>query len=509
LIHELWAALRTGAKKFKIAAQIFIKVLGVDPLSDQAFGFLLANYLALMIISAIISAAYFFQSKVEIAKTSFYYWLSIIGGAAVQGWALQNPPRAGLAMLSSLPSAILMLRLLKSCFHVPIRWRLYGAFVAFTAVAGVLTLSLGYSFELYATFFSLAVAFPVTVYLFATLPQIRKVSVGKKLFWLACFLCISHLYNYPLFRLASEWQVLVFVISFWNGFFTAVAIPLVIMDSIKDIYASSLETKVEVAAADLKQKNSALTTAIRDKNNLVRVLCHDIANLITIADGSVRSILKLQENEPNLLIPQNRSQELRKYLYKLMRSIQSQMDLVRNVRYLMALDSGKILSTTTVTDLVTAIHESIELQQYRANDKQITITFKAEIAEAHVVVERSILIHCILGNFLSNAIKFSPSQNTVDVSLDRESSYFICIIQDHGMGMSRDKIATLFSDKCSTSTTGTQGEQGTGFGMPIAKQFCDLYNIALTIDSTPQDGTHAPSGTVIKMLLPVATQCTL
>lgn len=98
----------------------------------------------------------------------------------------------------------------------------------------------------------------------------------------------------------------------------------------------------------------------------------------------------------------------------------------------------------------------------------------------------------IAGNLISNAIKFTPHQGCVRVStqLADEGAYNLLrlVVDDSGQGMPREQVAAILKGE-GTSSQGTAGESGYGFGLPLVKHLVEALNGALSICSTPGQGT--------------------
>ncbi|MCX6119481.1 MAG: HAMP domain-containing sensor histidine kinase [Proteobacteria bacterium] len=478
--------------------------------TESIFNFVLVNYLALMVISAIISGAYFYKSRLPVAKFAFFYWLSIIFGGLTQGWAFNDPVKAGIAMFFSVPSAAFMLKILEIAFGTPVPWKKYWSFVFVFGLFGFLTIFLDMKFAVYASFFTASVAVPVVLFLALISKRLKQGQVGANLFWFACLVCILHLFNYPSLRLRADFQLIVFMISFWNGFFTAVSLPLIIIDAIKDSYASSLEKKIEIASYDLIQSNRELRQSESEKTNLLRVLCHDIANLGTVTSYSIRKIFNSLELLPSSTKNSTSIGEIHKTTIKIMAVLDSQNDLIRNIRSLMGATSGKTPVVLENVDLLRCINEALALNEMRTIEKGIKVRFYHHQTETLVRSHRATLVHCVLSNIVSNAIKFSRRDGEIEIKVEayaEESKSHgahrvSLLIQDFGVGISAEKIPLLFSNSIATTSLGTFGESGTGFGLPIADFFCKTYGADLLVESTAMtdDNENLLTGTKVRIV---------
>lgn len=105
----------------------------------------------------------------------------------------------------------------------------------------------------------------------------------------------------------------------------------------------------------------------------------------------------------------------------------------------------------------------------------------------------------IAGNLISNAIKFTPEGGKVQVALDlnvhSDKNILAITVQDSGYGMTEDTIRQILKGE-SSSSDGTSGEIGYGFGLSLVKHLIDSLNGTLEIKSTPDNGA------IFKVLLP-------
>jgi signal transduction histidine kinase len=106
----------------------------------------------------------------------------------------------------------------------------------------------------------------------------------------------------------------------------------------------------------------------------------------------------------------------------------------------------------------------------------------------------------IIGNLISNAIKFTPIEGGVTVNLslkpDTANNTLDIEIEDTGVGMDQQKITQILDGK-GESTSGTGGEQGYGFGFALVKHLVDTLKGNINIVS------NMGKGTVISLQLPM------
>ena len=80
----------------------------------------------------------------------------------------------------------------------------------------------------------------------------------------------------------------------------------------------------------------------------------------------------------------------------------------------------------------------------------------------------------------------------------------ILTMTDDGIGIPESILTKLFDDEAKTSRPGTEGEPGTGFGMPIVKSYMDLYEGRIEVLSKVKDETTEDSGTTFNLYFKIA-----
>jgi PAS domain S-box-containing protein len=97
------------------------------------------------------------------------------------------------------------------------------------------------------------------------------------------------------------------------------------------------------------------------------------------------------------------------------------------------------------------------------------------------------LLRQILSNLLSNALKYSPADSTVQFNLSFLHNKAIFRIEDQGIGIPQEDLSRLFESFHRATNVGTI--QGTGLGLAIVKQCVNLHGGEITVESEVNQGT--------------------
>jgi len=123
----------------------------------------------------------------------------------------------------------------------------------------------------------------------------------------------------------------------------------------------------------------------------------------------------------------------------------------------------------------------------KRQSKQISLINK--LPEDLKITINPAMMETVLRNLITNAIKFSHRGSNVVVRGENTGEHVVIAIEDRGVGMCDHKLINLFREERNSSTTGTENEKGTGFGLSIAKKLVEKQNGIFEIESKHNEGT--------------------
>jgi two-component system sensor histidine kinase/response regulator len=97
------------------------------------------------------------------------------------------------------------------------------------------------------------------------------------------------------------------------------------------------------------------------------------------------------------------------------------------------------------------------------------------------------MLKTVLRNFMSNAIKFSPENATIDIILSTEGDFAKVSVRDHGVGIAPERLSSIFNK--GETTYGTGGEEGSGLGLQLCQDFATKNGGSCTVESTLGEGS--------------------
>ncbi len=139
-------------------------------------------------------------------------------------------------------------------------------------------------------------------------------------------------------------------------------------------------------------------------------------------------------------------------------------------------------------NLYSVVINCMEVLSLSAINKNVSLV--NNIPSDFVINADTKLITTIIRNLLSNAIKFTPEGGFVEIgtidggnNLDNSNKSCTIYVKDNGVGMSKDMIDKLFRIDTSVMCLGTLGESGTGLGLILCKEFIEMHNGKIWVES--------------------------
>jgi len=192
----------------------------------------------------------------------------------------------------------------------------------------------------------------------------------------------------------------------------------------------------------------------KEKEKLLTLLFHDLGRNISLLSGYI----DINKKEPDDTSSKEKIYSLTEELKTILKTT-SVLDLNRN--------DALVVEELRLFSLYTSLKLLFEKE---FQNKALEFIFEGD-RELSIKAVRSHLYHHILGNIISNAIKFSNKGSSISFKVAKTKNELSLKITNHGM---------KFED---SPTLGTDGESGNGQGLKIVKEFAQKNNFAFSIYS--------------------------
>lgn len=225
-----------------------------------------------------------------------------------------------------------------------------------------------------------------------------------------------------------------------------------------------------------------------EKGHLLKIITHDMSSPLT---------------NLNYLLQQLKTNENIETYEKAVRSLNTISTMIKDIKSFEAIKSGKQVLVKQAVSWGQIFEEILFLNTDGLSKKNIKLKVPESMSSEMLYTDQNILVYQILNNLVSNAIKFSHKNSEIIITLKNKGESYILEIRDLGIGIPKEMIADIFHSNLKTTRQGTQGEKGTGFGLPIVKSFVELLNGKISINSHCEQDNSDKRGTTVTLEIPI------
>ncbi|MBJ7556651.1 response regulator [Marinomonas spartinae] len=254
----------------------------------------------------------------------------------------------------------------------------------------------------------------------------------------------------------------------------------------------SLDAKVRERTAALELAKAELEEALEAKSSFVARMSHEIRTPINAVIGL--SDLALNTS------PNNEQQD---YLQKIRDSGEILLSLVNNVLDFSKIEAGKLTAESVRFSTEKLIRTTVNMNAFGAHAKKLELVTDISDDIPEALLGDPLRIQQILVNLVSNAIKFTESGTIIIrlscTKLEADRTLLQFDVVDSGIGMSATQLEQLFSPFTQADNSVTRVYGGTGLGLTISRQLCELMNGEIKVES------ELGKGSTFTVLLPLKT----
>lgn len=172
----------------------------------------------------------------------------------------------------------------------------------------------------------------------------------------------------------------------------------------------------------------------------------------------------------------------------------TQLSLLANQLLTLASFDAEATELTEEVSVHQQLRETLSHLRYAFDEKELGISAQLDSA---IVKGNAVLLQTVWENLLTNAIKYSEAESSIDVQLSSQSRNMVLEVRDEGIGMSRGEIEHAFERFYRADQARTRSLKGSGLGLAIVKEIIELHKGTVKLSSAPGKGT------TVKVTLPL------
>jgi PAS domain S-box-containing protein len=232
-----------------------------------------------------------------------------------------------------------------------------------------------------------------------------------------------------------------------------------------------------IAAAWIINDISSQIELEQRKDDFINMASHELKTPLTslkLFNDYLLKIFAANENDPT---------------GKILNRIRTQIDklqiIVNELLDVSKIKVGKLLLNKEEFDLNELIQEVVEMYQNPSLPNRVKFTRYTN----PVVHADRFRIYQVISNLISNALKYSPDNQPIIISLDETDSHIQVSVQDFGIGIPSDQHELIFDRLYQVAAHKRQGIQGFGMGLFICKEIMQRHGGSLTVESVKNQGS--------------------
>jgi len=246
-------------------------------------------------------------------------------------------------------------------------------------------------------------------------------------------------------------------------------------DRILEMQSQEKEAKLEKTKEEMSAKQFQIEQEAAMKQDFLSAMSHEIRTPLN-AVTSIISLLKDRSNKDD-----------KKLLTSLQFSSKNLLRIINDILDFSKLDSNKMILEKHPVDLYVLLHNIKEAYYGLAMDKGISIDIKMSPDSRRCYLIDETRIFQIIGNLVSNAIKFTD-QGGVSIQIDmveeKEKEDILAFkVIDTGSGIPKKDQKRLFESFFMPTSITTRNDGGTGLGLAIVKKLIALHGSTIMLDS--------------------------
>jgi signal transduction histidine kinase len=244
-----------------------------------------------------------------------------------------------------------------------------------------------------------------------------------------------------------------------------------ILLSMGSLIADAIEQRK--AEEQIRTKNKELHELNDLKNKFLGIASHDLRNPLYL----IRSFSEILIGESIGKV----NEKQKRLLEKIFNSSEFMRALLENLLDISKIESGTIELEKTVQDINEITKKQMELFELLAEKKNTKLHLEMEKIPPFAF-DKNAVIQAI-GNYIGNAIKFSPENINIYISTEIEDNKLKFSVRDEGPGISQADQKLLFGEFQTLSAKPTGGEKSTGLGLAIVKKLIKLHGGEVGVSS--------------------------
>lgn len=237
---------------------------------------------------------------------------------------------------------------------------------------------------------------------------------------------------------------------------------------------AQMSARIEEATAELRTRKDEAERANSAKSRFLAAASHDLRQPMHALGLFISELSQCRLDAPS-----------RRLLAKVSASAEAMEDLLDSLLDISRLDAGVLQPSVRAFPLQPVLERVAATQRSAASENRVKLRIRPTRAWC---VSDPILFERVLGNLVSNAVRYSPG-GTVLVTCRPRGSHWRIEVRDNGIGIPPDAQESIFQEFFQLQNPERARDKGLGLGLAIVRRLTDMLSHALDLRSAPGRGS--------------------
>lgn len=243
----------------------------------------------------------------------------------------------------------------------------------------------------------------------------------------------------------------------------------------------ALSNSFYLMASHIQQQFSALQSLDSTRRELVANVSHDLRTPLASMQGYLETLI-IKDAELS-------SETKREYLHIAHKHSQRLNALIGELFELAKLDAGVMEVKFEMFSLTELVFDSVQDFELQAKNKDVRLSVVAADENCFVYADIA-LIQRVLQNLLDNALRHTPKNQSVTLTISDDEQVAKVEVSDTGSGIAEHEIPHIFERYYMTKQNIPTQEIGSGLGLAIVKRILELHRSTIEVTSELNQGTR-------------------
>lgn len=233
----------------------------------------------------------------------------------------------------------------------------------------------------------------------------------------------------------------------------------------------------------LAEKPKELAQQVHDRDMAIFTATHDLRNPIANIDLAASLIRGSFEGRAAFT-------EQDDFCFEMIEAATRKMNsIIDDVLSFAELQNARGLETTKI-EIYPLLHGIFREYQFSAREKDITLSFNFDGSQADQANVHDDYIKRMVGNLISNAIKYTPDKGSVILDVLLEEDELAIAVEDNGYGIPDDMLEEIFKQFVRVNEPEHRAQSGTGLGLSVVQRIVALHKGKIDVKSEVGKGTR-------------------